>query len=184
MTKEVEVTKESASEPAGSKTSDVQTGDSDRGLVPDSEEAQARWFRGLVKRLDDEHTKAEYDGEEEVVKDAENRLVKHFQSTFRFYIYWRIGPIMAGSVAIGLLTNWFVQPVPIEAYGLVANLVGTVILTVTTTRGRFMIANSSLPEQERAEVLRESYARQTAVTTAGLGAFLLGFGIQLVGVLL
>lgn len=168
MTDKTEFTEDPASELEERKRSNREMEDSKRRLISDPEEAEDRWFRGLVRRLDDEDAEAEYEGDKEVVKDAEDRLVEQFQSTFRFYIYRRIGPTMAVAAVLGLLVDRFVQPVPIEAYGLVANLVGTIILAVNTTRGRYMIARISLPQQDQT-VLRESYARQTAATIAGLG---------------
>ena len=181
MTDETEITKEPASEQEEGNKSDVET---ERRLIPDPEEAEDRWFRELVQRLDDEDAKEEFQGDEGIVEDTEDRLVEQFASTFRYYIYRRIIPIMLVTIILGVLIDRFIQPVPIQAYGLVANLVGTTILALNTTRGRYMIANLSLPQEEQTTALRESYARQTAITTAGLGAFLLGFGIQLVGVLL
>ena len=163
MTNKTEVAEDSASEPAESERSDGETGDSSRGLVPDPEEAEDRWFQELPRQLDDEDVEAEYEGDEEVVEDAETRLVEQLESTFRFYVYRRIDPRIVVAVGLWPLLNRFIQPAPIKAYGLVANLVGTIILGVNTTQERYVIEQLSLPEQDQT-VLRESYARQTAAT--------------------
>ncbi|MFO7834105.1 MAG: hypothetical protein R6V31_08645 [Halohasta sp.] len=176
MVDETEITEESEA-----KEEDDQ-GEAERGLLPDPEEVEERSFRKLVRQLDAEDVREEYEGKEEAVKDAEDHLVEQFRSTFRFYVLKRIIPIMVGAVALGVLVNRFVQPVPLQAYGIVANVVASTILALNTFQGRYMIARASLP-QENQTTLRKAYARQTAVTTSGLAAFGVGFGIQLIGVL-
>jgi len=151
------------------------------GIVAQAFDAKDRAIRRLIRSMDYDEARESYDGQERTVQKAEDRLIFHFQNTFHEYIVRRIGRLLVIAILLGSVVHWFIRPVPLQAYGILLNLQGSVILAVNSWHGRYLIAQQTdNSEPDRNEI--DLQAERTMRTMAGLVAFFAGFTIQLFAV--
>lgn len=145
-------------------------------VLPAKEEFEEWAFRKIVSALDTRGVRKSYEGDFEQVQKAENRLVDNFRTSFREYLLDIYLPIMTSAMVVAVLFNEFIQPISYQAVGVISVLIGAFTMGANTAKGPVMIA---VQGEGRGELHLETLANQTARTTAGLVAFLTGFGIQL-----
>lgn len=150
--------------------------ESGNGLLPDQDEIEESVFRSIIQAFDYGAARGAYEGDRETIQDAESRLIKHFSTTFRIYLWSVYLPVMLAALVIGAGVDWYIQPVPLESYGIVSVLIGVFTLAGNTSNGRYLIAIQTTSDGPKH---RELLARRTARTIAGGTAFLFGFAIQL-----
>jgi hypothetical protein len=83
--------------------------------VSDLREETARL---LVRSMDYNEVKKNYEGEGCAVEKAEDRLISHFWTTFREYVIGRILRTLVIALVIGTVIHWYIQPVPLQTYGI------------------------------------------------------------------
>ncbi|ELY49723.1 hypothetical protein DV706_13305 [Natronorubrum bangense] len=141
-------------------------------------DARDRAIRRLIRNMDYTEARESYDGQERTVHEAEDRLVFHFRTTFSEYIFRRIGRLLVIAILLGSAVHWLIRPVPLQTYGILLNLQGSVIIATNSWHGRYLIAqrtDNSEPGSDEMDI----QAERTMRTMAGLTAFLAGFTVQL-----